>query len=98
EAGRHNGPTGPTAGRLLDRECAHMRTTLLTRQRIVFSQEVQEPTLLAIVLTITGFAVLFAVCVVAIAGLPAFGYIWWTFAAVAAWAGMRSMATNGWRV
>jgi endonuclease/exonuclease/phosphatase family metal-dependent hydrolase len=49
----------------------------------VLDQEVQEPTLLAMVLTVTGFAVLLAVCVGAIAALPAFGYIWWTFAALA---------------
>src|SRR4029077_7442194 len=35
-------------------------------------------------LTVTGIAVLLAMCFVAIAGLPAIGYIWWTFAAVAA--------------
>ena len=51
---------------------------------MVLGQEVQEPTLLAIFLTVIGFAVLLAVCVVAIAGLPAFGYMGWTFAGVAA--------------
>ena len=51
---------------------------------MVLGQEVQEPTLLAMVLTVTGFALLLAVCVVAIAGLPAFGYLWWTFAGIAA--------------
>ena len=60
-----------------------MRTTLLTRKLMVLGQEVQEPTLLAVVLTMAGFAVLLAVCIVAIASLPAFGYIWWTVAAVA---------------
>jgi endonuclease/exonuclease/phosphatase family metal-dependent hydrolase len=51
---------------------------------MVLDQEVWEPTLLAMALTVTGLAGLLAVCVVAIAGLPAFGCIWWTFAAVAA--------------
>jgi endonuclease/exonuclease/phosphatase family metal-dependent hydrolase len=61
-----------------------MNTNLLTRQRKVFDQEVREPTLLAIALTVTGLAVLLAVCAVGIASLSAFGYVWWTFAAVAA--------------
>jgi endonuclease/exonuclease/phosphatase family metal-dependent hydrolase len=51
---------------------------------MVLGQEVQEPTLLAMVLTVAGCALLLGVCVVAIAGLPAFGHIAWTFAAVAA--------------
>jgi endonuclease/exonuclease/phosphatase family metal-dependent hydrolase len=51
---------------------------------MVLDQEVREPTLLAIVITVAGFAGLLAGCVVAIAGLPAFGHIWWTFAGVAA--------------
>src|SRR6516165_1735370 len=61
-----------------------MTTNPLIRRRMVLGQEVQEPTLLALILTVTGLAVLLVVCVVAIAGLPAFGYIWWTFVAVAA--------------
>jgi hypothetical protein len=60
-----------------------MITNPLTKRRMVLGQEVQEPTLLAMALTVMGFAVLLAVCVVGIAGLPAFGYIWWTFGAVA---------------
>jgi endonuclease/exonuclease/phosphatase family metal-dependent hydrolase len=55
----------------------------LTRRRLVSGQEVREPTLLALVLTATGFAFLLVVCLVAIAGLPAFGYRGWIFAAVA---------------
>jgi endonuclease/exonuclease/phosphatase family metal-dependent hydrolase len=61
-----------------------MHTNLLTRRRRVFDQEVREPTLLALALTVTGVAVLLGVCVVGMAFLPAFGYVWWTFTAVAA--------------
>ncbi|MBI3411868.1 MAG: endonuclease/exonuclease/phosphatase family protein [Planctomycetes bacterium] len=60
-----------------------MRANPLIRRRIVLGQEVREPTLLAMVLTVAAYALLLGVCVVAIAGLPAFGFIWWTFAAVA---------------
>jgi endonuclease/exonuclease/phosphatase family metal-dependent hydrolase len=67
----------------MTRELPRMTTNPLTRRRLVSGQEVQEPTLLALVLTVTGFAFLLVVCVVAIAGLPAFGYSGWTFAAVA---------------
>jgi hypothetical protein len=49
----------------------------------MLGQEVQEPSLLALILSVTGFAGLLGVCVVAMAGLPAFGYRWWTFAVVA---------------
>jgi endonuclease/exonuclease/phosphatase family metal-dependent hydrolase len=45
---------------------------------------VKEPTLPALALTIIGIIVLAGTCVAGIAFLPAFGYIWWTFAAVAA--------------
>src|SRR5258708_2134813 len=61
-----------------------MRIHLLTRRRTVLDQEVQEPTLFALALVISGIAILLAVCVVAIAGVPAFGSIGWAFAAVAA--------------
>jgi endonuclease/exonuclease/phosphatase family metal-dependent hydrolase len=61
-----------------------MRADLLTRRRTAFGREVREPTLLAMLLTVTGFVVLLAACVVAMASLPALGYIGWTFAAVAA--------------
>jgi endonuclease/exonuclease/phosphatase family metal-dependent hydrolase len=57
---------------------------LLTRRRIVRDQPVQEPTLLAVALAVTGLVVLLGVCFVAIAGVPAFGHLGWTFAAVAA--------------
>src|SRR5215831_10364483 len=64
-----------------------MRINFLTRRRMVLGRQVQEPTLLALALTVTGLAVLLGVCVVAMAGLPAFDHIWWTFAAVTAvWA------------
>src|SRR6202007_2328870 len=36
------------------------------------------------VLTVTGFIFLFVLCAAGIVALPAFGYIWWTFTAVAA--------------
>jgi endonuclease/exonuclease/phosphatase family metal-dependent hydrolase len=61
-----------------------MAINFLTKQRIVLDQPVQEPTLLAVALTVAGFVVLLGVCVLAIAGVPAFGYIGWTFATVAA--------------
>jgi endonuclease/exonuclease/phosphatase family metal-dependent hydrolase len=51
---------------------------------MVLEQEVRESTLLAFALTGAGLAALLAACVVAAAGLPAFGFIWWTFAAVTA--------------
>ena len=60
-----------------------MITNLLIRRRMVLDQEVQEPTVQAIGLTVMGLVVLGVVCVLAIAGLPAFGYMWWTFTAVA---------------
>ena len=61
-----------------------MIANLLTRRRTVLDQEVREPTLLAIAITVVGLAGLLALCIVAIAGLPAFGHVWWTFAGVAA--------------
>jgi endonuclease/exonuclease/phosphatase family metal-dependent hydrolase len=51
---------------------------------VVLDQEVREPTLLAIAIAVFGLTVLFVLCIVAIAGLPAFGYRWWTLAGVAA--------------
>ncbi len=61
-----------------------MTTNPLIRRRMADSQEVREPTVPAIVLTLAGCALVLAVCVVAMAGLPAFGSIGWTFTAVAA--------------
>ena len=61
-----------------------MRVNLLTRHRKHNDQEVKEPTLLALALTIVGIIVMADACVAGIVFLPAFGYIWWTFAAVAA--------------
>jgi endonuclease/exonuclease/phosphatase family metal-dependent hydrolase len=61
-----------------------MKINLLTRRRMVLDQQVQEPTLLVLALLVMGLIVALGVCVLAIAGLPAFGYIWWIFAAVAA--------------
>ena len=51
---------------------------------MVLDQQVQEPTLLVFALIVMGFIAALGACVLAIAGLPAFGYIWWIFAAVAA--------------
>src|SRR5436309_2952968 len=59
-------------------------TRLLTRSRVVLEQEIQEPTLLAFVLTVAGFGVLLGVCGMGIAFLPAFGHAGWVFAALAA--------------
>lgn len=61
-----------------------MKSNLLTRRRMVLDQQVQEPTLLVFALIVIGLIVALGVCVLGIAGLPAFGYIWWIFAAVAA--------------
>jgi hypothetical protein len=61
-----------------------MKSNLLTRRRMVLDQQVQEPTLLVLALIGMGLIVALGVCVLAIAGLPAFGYIWWIFAAATA--------------
>jgi hypothetical protein len=53
-----------------------MSITLLTQRRVVLDQEVRELTLAVIGLTVMGFALLLGICVVAMAGLPAFGFIW----------------------
>lgn len=60
-----------------------MKTQFLTRRRLVLDQEVREPPLLAFGLTAMGLTLLLAACLLAIAGLPAFGYVWWAFALVA---------------
>jgi endonuclease/exonuclease/phosphatase family metal-dependent hydrolase len=51
---------------------------------MLLDQEVREPTLLVFALVITGLMVALGVCLLAIVGLPAFGYTWWILAAVAA--------------
>ena len=56
----------------------------LTRPRTLLDQETREPTLLALGLTVAGALLLLAVCIVAMVGLPALGYIGWAFAVVAA--------------
>jgi endonuclease/exonuclease/phosphatase family metal-dependent hydrolase len=61
-----------------------MKVHLLTKPRTVHDQQIQEPTLLAILLTLVGFVLLLGVCVVAMASAPALGYLGWTCAAVAA--------------
>jgi len=50
----------------------------------VLNQQVQEPTILALVASVVGLAAALGFCVLAIVFLPAFGYKWWIFAAVAA--------------
>jgi endonuclease/exonuclease/phosphatase family metal-dependent hydrolase len=60
-----------------------MRLNLWTRRRLVLGQEVREPTLLALAVTVLGLLLLLAVCAVAVAALPVLGYLWWVFAAVA---------------
>jgi endonuclease/exonuclease/phosphatase family metal-dependent hydrolase len=58
-------------------------TNLLTRRRLVHEQEVREPTLLALALTVTIATGLLGAALAAIAFLPAYGHIWWTFTAAA---------------
>jgi endonuclease/exonuclease/phosphatase family metal-dependent hydrolase len=60
-----------------------MRTELLTRSRVVLGQKVQEPTLLAFILLVMGFALLLGVCALGIAFLPAFGLNGWLIAVLA---------------
>ena len=60
-----------------------MKFNLLTRRRVVLDQEVQEPTLLALVLTVSGFMVLLGVCAVGMAFLPTWGYMGWICAGLA---------------
>src|SRR5207248_3436562 len=66
------------------RKLSPMQTNFLTRRRTVPGGEICEPTLLAIVAAASGLAILLAACVLAIAALPAFGFLPWTFAAVTA--------------
>src|ERR1043166_5157231 len=61
-----------------------MKISFLTRQRTILDQPVEEPTLVAMGLTVLGLAVLLALCVVAMAALPALGFLPWAFAASAA--------------
>src|SRR2546423_15622446 len=61
-----------------------MRINLLTRRRTALGQQVREPTLLAMALALTGLAAVLGVCFLGIVFVPAFGYIWWTFAGVGA--------------
>ncbi len=60
-----------------------MQLNLLTHQRTVRGRPVREPTLLALGLVVAGLPGLLLVCLVAIAGLPAFGLQGWALAAVA---------------
>jgi endonuclease/exonuclease/phosphatase family metal-dependent hydrolase len=50
----------------------------------VLGREIREPTLLALSLAVVGVTGLLALCVVAMAALPALGHIGWTFTGVAA--------------
>jgi endonuclease/exonuclease/phosphatase family metal-dependent hydrolase len=56
----------------------------LTKRRTVLGQEVREPTLPALVLTVTGLVVLLGVCGAAMIALPAWGYTGWVFVGLAA--------------
>jgi endonuclease/exonuclease/phosphatase family metal-dependent hydrolase len=60
-----------------------MLANLLTRQRTILDQEVREPTVTVIVLAVMGFIVLVLTCALGIVFVPAFGYLWVTFALVA---------------
>lgn len=61
-----------------------MRDNLLLSRQLILNEEVQEPTLLAMLVAVIGSMALLCVSVVAIVGMPAFGYTWWIFATVAA--------------
>src|SRR5262249_14740840 len=61
-----------------------MTISLLSRRREILGQTALEPTVLAITLTAIALVLLLAVCVAAAAFLPAFGYVWWAFGAIAA--------------
>ena len=64
-----------------------MSIPFLTRRRMVDNQQVQEPTLVALIFTVMGLVMVLGVCIAAMAGLPAFGYLGWTIALLAAlWA------------
>src|SRR5712691_4529925 len=60
-----------------------MKISFLTRRRTLLDQQVEEPTLVAMALTVLGLAVLLALCVVVMAALPALGFLPWAFAAIA---------------
>jgi hypothetical protein len=62
-------------------------SSIVMRRRMVQNEAAKDPSLLAMALTGAGLVVLLGVCVVAMAGLPAFGFLRWTFVAVLAiWA------------
>jgi endonuclease/exonuclease/phosphatase family metal-dependent hydrolase len=62
-------------------------SSIVMRRRMLQNEEAKDPSLLAMALTGAGLVVLLGVCVVAMAGLPAFGFLGWTFVAVLAiWA------------
>jgi endonuclease/exonuclease/phosphatase family metal-dependent hydrolase len=61
-----------------------MRIPLLTRERKVLDQRIQEPTVLALTGTVFAVAVALGACIGAIIFVPAFGYLGWTFGAVTA--------------
>src|SRR5262245_29108220 len=58
--------------------------TLFARRGTPNGREFCKPTLLAIAITAPRFIILFAVCTAGIVCLPALGYLWWAFTAVAA--------------
>jgi endonuclease/exonuclease/phosphatase family metal-dependent hydrolase len=59
-----------------------MKLDLLTRSTPL-DHKVREPTLLALVLTITALAALLAGCLALLAALPAFGSLWWAGTVIA---------------
>jgi endonuclease/exonuclease/phosphatase family metal-dependent hydrolase len=77
-----------------------MKTNVFTRMRVVQDQQVQEPTLLSLALTVIGFAMLLGLSAIVMAGLPSLGYLGWSFAALAilwgwlVW-GLRRQPTSG---
>ena len=59
-----------------------MSINLFTKPCKTLDGQAREPTLLAIALTVIGFAVLLAICAAAIVALPMLGLIWWVFGMV----------------
>src|SRR4051812_46886038 len=55
----------------------------LTRPRVAQGREVREPSLLALGLAGAGLLAVLALCLAAIAALPAFGYSGWAFLVIA---------------
>jgi endonuclease/exonuclease/phosphatase family metal-dependent hydrolase len=60
-----------------------MTIRFLTRRKTILDRHVEEPTLVAMALTVLGLAMLLVLCVVAMAALPALGFLPWAFAVLA---------------